>query len=213
MIWLLLACAGAARPPSAATVPAVAAGAVAEAVPAEPRAVFEGVELALPGRLVAQASTLTVGRSGEGAAEAVAAAVQTAPARGEEPPPPLNIAAARSDWDFAARRVRFEGEVVATRGEVTLRCDRLLVTFSTPEQVELATASGHVVVERGARSARGAQAVLDARTGQVVLTGAPELSEGRNRMSGERIVLWLDDERVECERCQLRVDGASFKRP
>jgi lipopolysaccharide export system protein LptA len=37
------------------------------------------------------------------------------------------------------------------------------------------------------------------RTGKITLTGRPKLSEGVNALEGERIVLWLDEERADCE--------------
>jgi lipopolysaccharide export system protein LptA len=121
-------------------------------------------------------------------------------------PPPLTVTGERSSWRLRDGVVLFEGSVQAVRGEVTLSCDQLEVLYAG-ERVEQARAAGDVRVVRGGRVARGATAVLTTATGEVVLEGAPTLEEGPNRMSGERIVLWLDDERLECVRCRLEVEG------
>lgn len=125
--------------------------------------------------------------------------------------PPLTIEAPTSDWDLKARVARFTGGVKATRAEVVLTCDELVVSFASRDRVRTAVADGHVVVTQGERRAVGARAELDADSGEIVLTGAPELSEGPNRMRGEKVTLWLDDERVRCEQCSLVVDGEAVR--
>ena len=75
------------------------------------------------------------------------------------------------------------------------------------DRVDRAEATGGVEVTRGDRVATGAQAVLEAQTGEVRLTGQPVLSEGPNRMSGVAITLFLDEERVVCDGCRLVVEG------
>ncbi len=124
--------------------------------------------------------------------------------------PPLRIEAENAEWLFAEQMTRFAGQVVATRADVTLRCDVLTVRFSSPERVERARAEGGVVVEQGSRRAEAAVAELIAQTGELVLTGSPSVTEGGHRLAGERITFWLDQERVECQSCQLVVDGAGI---
>lgn len=162
-------------------------------------------EVVLDGGVQVWLAQATIDLEGTGVGVQVAAHVPP-PAGGVLPP--LDITAARSSWDLRERIVRFEGDVVATRGEVRLTCDRLVVHYEGPDRVERAEATGSVTVTRGDRTAQSERAVLTTQTGQVVLTGAPRLSEGPNLMSGQRIVLYLDDERVDCDACRLVVDGA-----
>ena len=124
-------------------------------------------------------------------------------------PPPLDISAARSNWNLADRVVRFDGQVVATRADVRLECDSLVVHYEGPDRVKWVEADGAVRVTRGQRTASSEHAVLTTATGKVELTGQPQLFEGPNRMTGVRIVLWLDDEKVDCEDCRLVVEGPS----
>lgn len=127
-------------------------------------------------------------------------------------PPPLTITGERSQWRLADGRVVFEGSVEAVRGPVRLLADRLEVAYAG-ERVREAWASGAVRVERDARTATAAEAHLVVETGEVVLTGEPRVSEGPNVLSGERIVLFLDDERLECDRCRLEVRGEAVAPP
>jgi len=124
--------------------------------------------------------------------------------------PPTEITAERSSWDLKTREVRFEGDVVVTRGGFTLRCGRLTVQMSDAERVSHALAEEDVVISQDGRRATGARAELHPETGQVVLEGAPVVEEGPHRMRGERVVLWLDDERMECERCSIELAPAAL---
>jgi lipopolysaccharide export system protein LptA len=111
----------------------------------------------------------------------------------------LDIQAKRSTWDLKGRSARFEGGVVVTRGPVTLRCATLDVRYAGADVIDTVVATGGVTVDRGGRHASAERAELVGRTGKITLTGRPKLSEGVNALEGERIVLWLDEERADCE--------------
>ncbi len=192
MILLLLACAAEPTPPP------------------EHRARLEGVSLRLEQGLEVRAAQAVVDDEGIVRAEVVEASLEDRGASGAKaPPPPLEIDAPRSEWDMRSRTILFTGGVTAVRGEVTLTCDELVVRMLDADQVDKAEASGSVRVTRGERVAVGGRAVLDARSGEVVLTEDPVLSEGPNEMSGKRITLFLDEERVVCDGCRLMVEGSA----
>ena len=172
----------------------------AEVAPPD-RLQLEGVALAMDDGAELRAARASLDEQGRGTGEGVTAVV---PGR-----PPLEIHAPVSDWDLKAHTAVFRGDVVATRGDVTLRASTLTVTFADGK-VERAVAEPGVVVTQGARRAEAAHAELTAATGEIVLTGKPVLSEAGNRMAGDRITLWLDDERVRCEGCSLVVDGEAL---
>lgn len=181
--------------------------AVEEPPPAEHRVRLETVVLEVDERLELRAAQATVQDDGSVQAEAVEATLSGATVAGEAEPPPLEIDAPRSEWDMRSRTIRFTGGVTAVRGPVSLTCAELVVTMLDADRVDRAVASGGVSVRRGERLATGAQGVLDARSGEVRLTGEPVLSEGPNRMSGQTITLYLDEERVVCDGCRLVVEG------
>ena len=127
--------------------------------------------------------------------------------------PPLEIDAPRTSWDLKARSAVFEGGVTAKRGEFTLTCDTLTVTFAAggkSDAVDLAVAEGNVTISRDQRTATGQRAELHGETGEVVLTGNPTLVEGSNRLTGDVVRLFLDDERISCEKCHLVIDGSAI---
>jgi lipopolysaccharide export system protein LptA len=66
---------------------------------------------------------------------------------------------------------------------------------------------------QGERLASADTAVLEAAAGRITMLGHASLREAGNRMDGEPIVVFLDDDRVECVGCRLRVDGAGIGAP
>ncbi len=163
----------------------------------------------LPAKVVAEGVTVQA-RSEHGAYEVHLAGAEGEPGSGVQATgtrvsaraptgPELEIVAARSSWDLKGRTAHFEGNVIATRGDVTMRCSTLDVVYAGADAIETVVASGGVRVERGARLAEASRAELVGKTGRITLTGEPRLAEGVNVLVGERIVLWLDDERADCE--------------
>ncbi|MFN7146573.1 MAG: LptA/OstA family protein [Myxococcota bacterium] len=178
------------------------------AAPLPTAAVATGVEAVGEGWSAA-AATLRFGAN-------VAEAAEPAIVRATDGKPPLEITAARSEWDLKARTARFSGTVDVRRGGVTMRCDSLDVRYADADRIDRVVATGNVLVRQGARTANAATAELVGATGQITLTGTPKLAEGPNTLVGNRIVLWLDDERASCEGaggepCRLVVEGSALK--
>ena len=124
---------------------------------------------------------------------------------------PLVIEAAKSEWDLKGQTARFKENVKVTRGPVTLTADTLDVRYKDASHVDVVTAIGHVIVTRGERIARADRATLTAGDGRIVLTGSPTLTEGVNELAGERIEVFLDDEKATCSGgsspCRLKIVG------
>jgi lipopolysaccharide transport protein LptA len=191
---------------------AVAAPVVAGCIttgPDEPRldhVELEGVGVEAEGVRVSMASA-TLEKDGTGTGEGVTGTRYSRP--------PLEIDAPRTSWDLKARSAVFEGGVTAKRGDFTLTCDTLTVTFAAggkSDAVDLAVAEGNVTISRDQRTATGERAELYGETGEVVLTGNPTLVEGSNRLNGDVVRLYLDDERISCEKCHLVIDGSAIGR-
>ncbi|MSQ00489.1 MAG: hypothetical protein EXR71_01185 [Myxococcales bacterium] len=127
----------------------------------------------------------------------------------------LHIDAPRSSWDLKKHVARFDGGVLVTRGPVVLRCDRLDVTYADGGTLDMVVATGNIKVEHGVRRAAADRAELIGKTGRITLTGNPRLSEDASTLVGERIVLWLDDDKADCEGtagspCRLVVAGTAL---
>ena len=173
----------------------------AEEPVAAPAFQAEAVVLALDNGVEITADEVQLGLDNQGSAQMVRA-VDGA----------LEITAPHTEWDLSQREATLSGGVVAVRDDLRMECERMIVNFSDPGQVERAVATGAVRVSLGDRLATGQKAELTTANGVVVLTGSPSLSDGANHMRGERIVLWLDDQRVECEACRLQIDPSAMKK-
>src|SRR5262249_35757885 len=58
-------------------------------------------------------------------------------------------------------------------------------------------AVGNVRIERGDRWATGGRAVFDQTARTLVLTESPVLHDGTNEVSGDRVIVYLDENRSE----------------
>jgi lipopolysaccharide export system protein LptA len=113
---------------------------------------------------------------------------------------PIEITSGKLEFDYKARRVVFRDNVEVVQGAVHLRSDVLTVDYAQVEdkqQLQMATADGHVVITQGTKKATGKHAVFDQQTRTVVLTGDAVLEEGSNQVSGDRIIVHPDDSRME----------------
>lgn len=140
---------------------------------------------------------------------AVPAAVRTAEGA-------VDIRADRFQADAKTGRGVFEGGVVATRGDVALRCERLEVEYDAGRgDVARALASGGVRLRMGARTAAGAEASWDLGAGRVVLKGSPWVRDGATTLRGEEIRVDVAERRMECVRCRATwsPDGRSGTPP
>lgn len=172
----------------------------AEPTPPAHRLVATDATLTVEDRgLTVHARQATLDDDGQGTAEVVRAEA-----------PGLQITSERSQWRFADRSATFTGDVVATRRTATLTCDTLTVALGDGEQIRSATADGSVVVTQDGRRASAEHAELDGATGKIVLTGSPRLAQGGRTLAGEVITIWLDDERVDCDRCTLSFSGEAI---
>lgn len=127
---------------------------------------------------------------------------------------PLVIVAAKFEWDMKTQTTTFRDDVKVTRGPVTLTADALDVKYKDKDHIDVLTARGHVVVTRGPRVARADNATMTAGDGRVVLTGSPTLAEGVNALAGDRIEVFLDEERATCsggsQPCRLTIVGGGM---
>jgi lipopolysaccharide export system protein LptA len=137
---------------------------------------------------------------------------------------PLTVTADSLEYNYGTNVVVYTGEVVATQGAVRLRSDHLSVTFERHEDATGAGADGdlglqrlqdivavgRVRIEHGPRWATGEKAVFDQRRRTLVLTGDPVLHEGANEVAGERVVVYLDEDRSVVEGGRRRVKAVLY---
>ncbi|MBP7342061.1 MAG: lipopolysaccharide transport periplasmic protein LptA [Smithellaceae bacterium] len=129
---------------------------------------------------------------------------------------PIEIVSDRMEAFQEKHTIVFSGNAVATRGDITLKTDRLAIFYkpSGPakektgrpdaavagdlERIEL---KGNVVITQNDLSATGEEAVYHAQDAKVIMTGNPVLKQGKNLIKGCRVVIFIDENRGRVEQC------------
>jgi lipopolysaccharide export system protein LptA len=121
---------------------------------------------------------------------------------------PIEITSDRLDFDYKERKTIFRGEVHVVQGDIELDSDLLTVRFledGGQRSVDRIAADGNVVIRQGARIATGDYATFDEQSRTLELTGNAILEEGSNRASGETIIVYPDESRMEIRAENSRV--------
>ena len=134
---------------------------------------------------------------------------------------PIDIRSQRLEFLYAEKRVQYQDGVVATQGEVTLTCNLLTVSYEEPAESDGAppaasttsqqrlkeiVAEGDVRLESESGYATGRQLVFDQTKRTVTLSGEAVLHEGANQVSGDRVIVYLDERRSVVEgRARMRL--------
>jgi lipopolysaccharide export system protein LptA len=122
---------------------------------------------------------------------------------------PIQIVSDRLDAYSDKRMVVFSGNAVATQGARTIRADVLTLYYkedrksagrSTVEiegtgDLERMEAKGHVTITENERVVTGDDAVFEQDIQKITMTGNAVLREGANIVRGDRIVVFLDENR------------------
>jgi lipopolysaccharide export system protein LptA len=109
---------------------------------------------------------------------------------------PIVVTSKRMEAEKLGNTVTFVGDVVLKKEEMTLQADRLVVHYD-PEQriIREMDAVGHVVVTQEDRVAMGEKAVYYSNEEKIVLTGDPRIIEKENELRGEKITLYMRENR------------------
>jgi lipopolysaccharide export system protein LptA len=122
---------------------------------------------------------------------------------------PIHIVSDRLDAYSDKRMIVFSGNAVATQGPRTIRADRLTLYYKEDKKpagrpvvaaeetgnLERVEASGHVTVTEGERIVTGEEAVFDQNDRKITMTGGAVMREGASIIRGDRIVVFLDENR------------------
>ncbi len=113
---------------------------------------------------------------------------------------PISIDADLLEWSQRDGRdiIEYSGNVIATRGDMTIRASRLTVFLpaegatggGTFDRIE---ATGNVSIAAADQNASAQSAVMDMVAQTVVMTGNVQLNDGVNQMSGQRLTVNLDN--------------------
>ena len=136
---------------------------------------------------------------------------------------PITITADTLEYDYKTNVVVYRGEVIAVQGETKVRSDTLTVTLaaqkgSAPpgdadqggQRLQEVVAIGKVRIDNGTHWATGGRAVFEQGARTLVLTENPVLHDGANEVSGDRVTVFLDENRSVVEGGRKRVKATVF---
>ncbi len=109
------------------------------------------------------------------------------------------VTSERLTFDYAKKYALFEGDVVVTDPQMKLMADSLEVRFDEAGQVQLISATGHVVIEQEDKRATAGRASYEVTDGRILLEDNPRVVRGRDMLEGDRIIFWRDKNKMICE--------------
>lgn len=107
------------------------------------------------------------------------------------------ITSARIEFDYKEMVAVFDEDVRVANPQFLMLADRVLVFLDGTNDVKQILALGRVSMTNDIRSASCDKAVYTRATDQIVLTGNAALRRGGDSVKGDRIAIWLNDERME----------------
>jgi len=124
---------------------------------------------------------------------------------------PIRIEADRMEASQQEESVVFSGKVEASQQGLVIQADEMTVFYERPpeagasvavdrQQVSRLTARGNVRINRQGWIASGDALEFFSKKRQVVLTGHATVFQKDNKITGERIILYLDDGKSVVER-------------
>jgi len=125
---------------------------------------------------------------------------------------PVTISSESLEFEYRTGVLTYRGKVEVKQGDVVLRSDLLRLTLnledlSHPREI---VAEGNVRISKGERVATGGRAVFDQGAQTITLSKAAVLRDGPNEVSGERVVVYLEEERSVVEGGDTRVRAKLF---
>ncbi|MHB8420196.1 MAG: LptA/OstA family protein [Myxococcales bacterium] len=143
---------------------------------------------------------------------ALAAAAAAGPSPARKKDVPVRVRCDDMVVENREALARCEGHVVAVRQNVVVTSDRAVARYDEGGQITVLTCLGHVhVVQKltppgqppSQRTADGDQAVYREAARTLVLTGHAVLQQPNDRLVGEPIVFYVDEDRVSARSAKL----------
>lgn len=137
---------------------------------------------------------------------------------------PIEIVSDRLDAYNDKRIVVFSGNAVATQDGLTIRSDRLTLHYKDQQKpasrssgesgaagnLERVEAKGHVIITQGERVVTGDEAVFEQDSQKITMTGSATMSEGANIIRGDRIIVFLNENRGVVESAENKRVSATI---
>lgn len=109
---------------------------------------------------------------------------------------PLVITSNRMDAEKLGDKVTFTGNVTLKKEGMTLTSDIMIVHYNTASKdIRKVEAHGNVVVRKEGRVALSNNALYSSDEETIVLTGDASIMENENKLGGEKITLFMANDR------------------
>jgi len=109
---------------------------------------------------------------------------------------PIVITSSRMEADKLGDRVTFTGNVMLKKEGMTISSDTMVVFYDVgSKDIREIEAQGNVVVRKEGRIALSNYASYYSREEKIVLTGDARIIESQNQLGGEKITLFMRDDR------------------
>ena len=125
----------------------------------------------------------------------------------------LDVQADRLEYDQKTGRVRFEGNVRATQGDLTLRCARLTARYGKDGALGDLQATGGVQVVQGELSAKARKVAYFKTDQRLVMTGDPVVKRGTDELRGATITYWPEQQKLVVEQARGRLNAPRIQLP
>lgn len=112
---------------------------------------------------------------------------------------PINITSDRMEADNRNRTVDFFGNVVAKREDMVIFSDRISAFYTEEGGIRKIIAHGNVKINQQDRIATCTQATFFQPSQKIVLTGKPKVWQGKNIVSGGKITISLNEDKIDIE--------------
>ncbi len=118
--------------------------------------------------------------------------------KGHNADAPIDVASDRIEVQDRADRAIFSGNVRVKQAALTLDTQRLTLSYSTGDGVDIKRldASGGVVVRSPSETARGNFGIYDLDRKLITLIGAVQLDRGGSQINGQRLTIDLNSGRA-----------------
>jgi outer membrane protein assembly factor BamD len=114
---------------------------------------------------------------------------------------PIDITSDRVETYSKENLIIFKGNVMARQKDIVIYSDSLeAMVIEGGKGIERVVAGGNVKIQQGIRVANCQKAVFYNIDQKLVLTGDPKVWEGENMVSGDEIVFYIEQNRIEVNR-------------
>jgi lipopolysaccharide export system protein LptA len=143
---------------------------------------------------------------------------------------PITITSDNLEYQYKDGIVIYRGDVLAVQGDVKVKSNELRITLAksddakgkgakgapsdfddtSPSKLQSVVAIGSVRIDQGASWAVGGKATFEQSNRTLVLTENPVLHNGPNEIVGDRVIVYLDENRSIVEGGRKRIKAVLF---